>query len=218
MVVKGYRLINTKFPTIEIFENIASKADYQDLYDIQAMTNPRLRNQRGDINLIHPDHMPEKLTRGFNQALAPFTHINPNGGRFNDGSFGALYMTEQRETALAEVRYHQEQYLKNIDGVKFDRILMRELNITIDPVYIYNVVETEIDILHPTCYQASQALARKLRASNIDCVKYPSVRHNGGTCYALLTPKPIIDVVEGSLVEMMWNGTNLDLPFYKDLI
>jgi len=37
---KGFRLVNSKLPTIDIFNDVASPDEFQDLYDLQALTNP----------------------------------------------------------------------------------------------------------------------------------------------------------------------------------
>lgn len=44
--------------------------------------------------MIPLDEIPWGIT-GYSYATAPFTHINPAGSRFSDGSFGVLYVAEQ---------------------------------------------------------------------------------------------------------------------------
>ena len=49
--VVGYRLVNSKFPPIGLFDDVASLDEFEALYALQALTNPRLRNEAGDLGL-----------------------------------------------------------------------------------------------------------------------------------------------------------------------
>ena len=37
---QAYRLVNSKFPPIELFDDVASADEFEALYQIQALTNP----------------------------------------------------------------------------------------------------------------------------------------------------------------------------------
>ena len=45
-------------------------------------------------------------------VMAPFTHLSPQGTRFTDGRFGAYYAAESIDTAIAETRFHRENFLR----------------------------------------------------------------------------------------------------------
>ena len=207
--MKGHRLINTKYPSIALFDDVASPEEFEMLYAIQAMTNPRLRDEIGDISLICKSEIPFHCERGRSYAVAPFTHINPNGGRFNDGFFGALYVASTDQTAALEVKHHQQQYWKSIEGLEYDRFLFRGLVVTHDPAPIQVIEPDNATILNPDCYAASQQLARDLKKDGCQAVKYPSVRSENGICWALFTPKPVYDVVQSYLLEMIWDGEKI---------
>ncbi|MCD9554016.1 RES domain-containing protein [Photobacterium carnosum] len=209
LMMKGHRLINTKYPTINLFDDVASPEELEMLYAIQAMTNPRLRDEVGNISLINTSEIPFHCERGRSYAVAPFTHINPNGGRFNDGYFGALYIALSEETAALEVKYHQEKYWSNIEGLEYDRFVFRNLIVSYDLESCYEVTHKDDDILNLNSYVASQQLARELKKNNCQAVKYPSVRSELGICWALFTPKPVHDVVQSNLLEMIWDGEKI---------
>lgn len=138
---KGHRLINTKYPPIALFDDVASPEEFEMLYAIQALTNPRLRDEVGDICLIDPAEIPFNCLRGRSYAVAPFTHINPKGGRFNDGLFGALYVAYNAHTAALEVKFHQQQYWQNIEGLEYDSFLFQVyLSLINQPLFIMCVV------------------------------------------------------------------------------
>jgi len=208
-VIKGHRLINTKYPAITLFDDVASPEEFEILYAIQAITNPRLRDEVGDISLISQSEIPFHCERGRSYAIAPFTHINPDGGRFNDGLFGALYIASNDQTAALEVKYHQQKYWSNIEGLEYDRFLFRGLIITHHPTPIHIVEPDNTTILDLNCYTASQQLARHLKKDGYQAVQYPSVRSPDGVCWALFTPKPVYDVVQTYLLEMIWDGKQI---------
>lgn len=207
--LKGHRLINTKYPAIALFDDVASPEEFEMLYAIQAITNPRLRDEIGDISLICKSEIPFQCERGRSYAVAPFTHINPNGGRFNDGLFGALYVASDDQTAALEVKHHQQLYWKNIEGLEYDRFLFRGLLVTHRPNPIHVIEPDNKTILNLDCYIASQQLARDLKKEGVQAIQYPSVRSNDGTCWALFTPKPVCDVVQSYLLEMIWDGEEI---------
>lgn len=208
-VQTGYRLINTKYPSIPLFDDIASPEDFELLYAIQSMTNPRLKDEAGDIQLINPNDIPYECKRGRSYAIAPFTHINPQGGRFNDGLFGALYIASDDHTAATEVKHHQQQYWQNVEGLAYDRLLFRVLVVSHNAAPTHKVAANDDAILAPDSYVASQQLARELKKAHYHAVEYPSVRAKEGTCWALFTPKPVTDIIQANLLEMIWDGEQI---------
>ncbi|SON52698.1 conserved protein of unknown function [Vibrio tapetis subsp. tapetis] len=207
--LQGYRLINTKYPPIALFDDVASSEDFEVLYALQALTNPRLKDEVGDLALIDSKEIPYNCTRNRSYAVAPFTHINPKGGRFNDGFFGALYIASNEETAAMEVKHHQQRYWMNVEGLEYDRFLFRGLKVTSSPDSLHVVTHDDNDILDPNIYSASQQLARDVKKRGIQGVQYPSVRSDKGTCWALFTPKPVLDIVQCYLLEMIWDGSSV---------
>ncbi|HAZ98258.1 MAG TPA: hypothetical protein DCX04_03025, partial [Halomonas sp.] len=111
--VIGYRLVNSKFPPIDLFDDVADPDEFAALHALQSLTNPRLQNEVGDLALLPLEQIPFGI-RGCSYAVAPFTHINPEGSRFSDGSFGVLYLADTLETAIAEVKHHQQAYWQRV--------------------------------------------------------------------------------------------------------
>jgi hypothetical protein len=119
-------LINSKFPPIALFDDVADASEFDALYQIQALTNPRLLNEVGVIEVIPRDQIPFGIP-GCSYATASFTHVNPDGSRFSDGSFGVLYLADNMETALAEVAYHQNKYWSKVKNLSYGRFVFRGL-------------------------------------------------------------------------------------------
>ncbi|WP_087026501.1 RES family NAD+ phosphorylase [Thaumasiovibrio subtropicus] len=209
----GFRLLNSKYPTIALFEDVASPEDFDALYELQKLTNPRIQQEVGNIALIASEEIPFHCKRGRSYAVAPFTHINRDGTRFADGSFGALYIANDVQTALFEIYYHQEKYWQNVEGLKFDRIVLRTLEFQFDASHVLDVTAYPIDdpIYDQTHYGQSQQLGRQVRKEQCySGIYYRSVRHDGGTCWAMFTPKVVYDVYQRYHIEMIWDGKKID--------
>ena len=43
--------------------------------------------------------------------MAAFTHLNPQGSRFSDGSYGVFYCARKRDSAIAETQYHSARFM-----------------------------------------------------------------------------------------------------------
>ena len=207
--LSGVRLISAKYPPIRIFEDVASPEDFDLLYEVQALTNPRIQDEVGNLSLLDKSEIPYQCVGYRSYATAPFTHITPKGGRFNDGLFGALYIASDNATAVAEVHYHQQNYWSNVEGLAYERFVLRAFHFVFAPTSVFVVPKDDFQILAKENYQASQQLARDLIKEKYQCIEYPSVRNPTGTCWALLTPKPVQSVTQAFLLEMIWDGESI---------
>jgi len=105
----AWRVIPSRFPSVGLFERVASPEDFDALYALEAMTNDRIRDEVGEISLVPPD---ERLFGpGSTCIMAAFTHLNPQGSRFSDGSYGVFYCARARDTAIAETRHHSARFM-----------------------------------------------------------------------------------------------------------
>lgn len=208
----AYRLVNSKFPPIAIFDDVADNAEFEALYRLQAKTNPRLLDAIGDIRLIKPERRPFGIT-GCNYALAPFTHINTLGSRFSRGEFGVLYAADAMETSLAETCHHQQRYFQTqVRGLKYDRIVMRGLKLKFSATLI-NIHTPKIDRYgwyDANDYSAAREFGAALKSADKDGVWYESVRKPQTSCYALLSPHLVKSVVQTQHYEFVWNGKRID--------
>ena len=44
-----HRIVASRLPTIHLFERVADPADWEALYKLESMTNPRIRTQVGEF-------------------------------------------------------------------------------------------------------------------------------------------------------------------------
>lgn len=204
---QAYRLVNSKFPPIALFDDVADADEFDVLYQIQALTNPRLGNEVGLLELIPRREIPFGIA-GCSYAIAPFTHVNPAGSRFSDGSFGVLYLAATMETALVEVRHHQNQYWSKVQGLNFERFVFRGLSCS----FVTNSMKDAAcvpmtdPIYDPDDYSHAQRLGGALKSAGCPGLRYMSVRAPGNHCWALMTPRAVSSIVQSAHYEMIWNG------------
>ena len=80
-----HRLIPSCFPPVDLYERVENAEAYDLLHEVESLTNPRLREETGDIALV------PKADRIFGPGtpyiMAAFTHpkVTKDGGRFNYG-------------------------------------------------------------------------------------------------------------------------------------
>jgi hypothetical protein len=205
--LQAYRLINSKFPPIALFDDVADADEFDVLYQIQALTNPRLQNEVGRLELIPRAEIPFGIP-GCSYATAPFTHINPAGSRFSDGSFGVLYLAASMETALAEVQHHQNQYWSKVQNLNYERFVFRGLSCTFVDETMKDAVPIAMSdpIYDPVDYTHSHRLGKAIKDAGWLGLRYNSVRMHGNYCWALMTPRPISSVTQTAHYEMIWNG------------
>ena len=208
--MKAFRIVNTRYPTIPLFDDVVDAEEFDALYALQELTNPRIQNELGNLNLVPPAQMPFGI-RGCSYAVAPFTHVNPEGSRFSSGEYGVLYLAETMDTAVKEVRWHQEVYWSAVEGLKYDRMVFQGLRCTFDTVGIFDatVFPKDHPIYHPTSYVDSREFGHSIKLSGSPGIKYCSVRNQGAVCWGLFTPKPVRDIIPTVRFEFVWRESGI---------
>lgn len=127
---------------------------------------------------------------GASYVMAPFTHRNPKGSRFSDGSFGVYYAADSFSTAVAEVAFHFAKFARDSnDGQRYEdmRCLVGEVDCEFADLSKLDSADQKV-ILDPVSYVDSQALAGYLKYAVMNGVHYPSVRSPGGHCIGAFYP------------------------------
>lgn len=206
----GQRLVNSRFPPISLFEDVANPEEFDALYRLQALTNPRIQTEVGNLELVRREEIPFGIS-GCSYATAPFTHVNPEGSRFSDGSYGILYIAENSETALLEVEYHQRKYWAGVHGLHYDRFVFRNLKVSFGNAGFIDASSLAPDhpIYDADSYQASRELGQKLKKSGVPGLCYHSVRNPGNLCWGTYTPSVVTGIIQTSHYEMVWSGQDI---------
>src|SRR5579883_3595958 len=106
---RAYRIVPSRFPPVGVFDAIAGREDLDALYRLESLTNPRLREESGELSNVPKERCVSGP--GSTPLMAAFTHLNPEGSRFSDGSYGVLYLSHDFATAVEETVYHRERFL-----------------------------------------------------------------------------------------------------------
>lgn len=205
------RIISSRYPPVDLFEDIADPRDWELLAAAEARTNPRINESIGRLDLVPPER--RVSGGGASYVIAPFVHVSPEwAGRFHDGTFGAYYAAKTFETAVAETAYHKGVFFKSTDEAPGWFAQMRELVGAIDNEFhdLRDKAAFE-DCLDPDSYGASQDLARSLRAAGSNGIAYPSVRDVGGECVGAFWPDVIGLPVQGRHLGYHFDGDRVDL-------
>jgi hypothetical protein len=209
-----WRIIPSRFPPIDLFERVADPADLEAIIALESLTNDHLREEGGALHLVPSQ---DRISgRGTSYIMAAFTHLNPVGSRFSDGLFGVFYSASTLDTAIAETRYHREQFLRATSEPPMEldmRVLLVDLQQHLHD--IRGQQQALPAIYAPEDYSASQALGKRLRAQNSWGIVYDSVRHVGGECAAVFRPPALHNCRQERHLCYVWDGTRISMVYRK---
>src|SRR5262249_4439726 len=154
---QAWRVIASRYPPINLFERLTADTTVWDaLIALEQLTNPRVRDEVGDIALVPPE---ERISGpGASYVMAAFTHINPNGSRFSAGGYGVYYAASTLETAIAETVFHFESFARDsVDPPRNEdlRVLVGVIAEEFEDIAGLPATERAA-ILDPNSYVASQ--------------------------------------------------------------
>ncbi|MBD9359451.1 RES family NAD+ phosphorylase [Methylomonas sp. EbB] len=213
-----WRLVPSRFPPTGLFDRVADPADLDVVFAIEALTNDRLRDEAGEISLVAAaDRI---VGPGTTPIMAAFTHLNPEGSRFCDGSYGVYYAAKDIDTAIAETRFHRNRFMAATQQAPIDidmRSYASDLNADLHDIRGRQTELSEIYDADTGNYAAAQAWARQLRADGADGIVYSSVRAAGGECVAVFKPRLLAPVKQGAHYCYVWDGRQISTVYKKEL-
>jgi len=213
--VPSYRVVPSRFPPVGLYDRVADPQDLEAVFAVENLTNPRLRQEAGEISLVAPE---DRVSGpGTTPIMAAFTHLNPEGARFSDGTYGAYYAGRSLNTAVVESRYHRERFLMRTreDPIELDmRTYLADLRGDLHDVRGRKDLAPVYD---PENYAAGQALGRELKAAKSDGIVYDSVRDSGGECVAVLRSRVLSPCVQGPHFGYVWDGSRITTIYEKTL-
>lgn len=201
----SWRIVPSRFPPVGLFDRIAEPGDLDALFEIEGMTNPRLRQELGELSLVPPER--RISGPGTTPVMAAFTHPNPDGSRFSDGTWGVYYAARERDTAIAETVFHRGNFLRHTREppcVLQMRCYLADVN-----GRFHDIRRGWPELHDPDSYAASQGAARRWRAAGSDGVVYDSVRRRGGQAVAVFHPDLVSPAVQGPHLHYHWDGERI---------
>jgi hypothetical protein len=204
----SFRLIPSRYPTVGLYDRVADPADLDAVFAIEALTNPRIRDEIGQLQLVPPA---ERVTgAGSTMVMAAFTHLNPEGSRFSDGSYGVYYAAQTLATAVAEVGHHRAVFLARTNEPAID-VDLRAITATVQAELhdLRGLGQRGAALFDPNDYGAPQLLGRQLRDAGSWGVQFPSVRDQGGLCVGVFRPKAIRHARSTLHLALHWDGQRI---------
>ena len=200
------RIISTRHPSVGILDRLVDPGEVDALLAIDARTNPRINEELGALALIPAAE--RAVGPGSTVIMAPFAHPNPGGSRFSDGRFGVFYAAHRLPTAVAEVRYHRERFMR----------ASHEIAQTLELMLYEATVRGEFHDIRasnnrgwydPVTYARSQPLGVRLHKEGSSGIAYRSVRDPSGECIAIFKPSRISRCRPVKPLFAHWNGERI---------
>lgn len=206
---KTVRLVSTARLREAVLANLVdSQVELDELAEIEAATSSRIRAQATGIDGLAASELVFDVPHAhfINASFAYAKPREPN--RFNGETRGAWYSALSVETCLAEIAFHMTDFLART-GV---------FEATVDYAEMFSSVSGDfLDLRllpqHPALapekargYPVGNALAAEARAAGLNGIIYPSVRHESGTCLAVLRPAAVQSVRQGDVWRLRWAG------------
>ena len=188
--------------------------DLEAIFAVDALTNPRLRDEVGDIRLVPPE---DRVSGpGASVIMAAFTHLNPSGSRFSDDACGVFYAANDLDTAIAETRHHRERFMRATEQPRMEldmRVYLVDLEGALHDLRAQTAMQPLV--YHADNYAAGQHLGRTLREAGSNGIAYDSVRRAGGECAAVFRPPLLSNVRQERHLCYVWNGRRIAAIYEK---
>ena len=205
---EAHRIVPSRYPPVQLFERLSDDpAEWETLAEIESLTNPRLRDEIGEIRLVP---VAERVSGpGASWVMAPFTHLNPHGSRFSDGSYGVYYAARELPTAIAETVFHMGRfYAATADPPHAEdmRVLTGRIGSGLPRPSRRRCRHGRRCSIRTATPPAAR-FGRALRAQGSNGIVYPSVRRAGGQCVGAFRPKAVGLPIQGRHLQYHWDGT-----------
>ncbi|KTC69313.1 RES domain-containing protein [Legionella birminghamensis] len=201
---KTHRLIPSRYPPVSLFDWAENEEELEQIALLEGLTNDRLAEEYGKISLVPKGDW--VYGPGATPLMAAFTHFGVS--RFSDGSsYGVYYAADSVETAIAETKFHREQFLA-ASKEKPCIIQMREYQAKVTKELINICSENFAAFYNPSLesYAESQEFGRTIKINNEWGILYPSARKAGGKCIAVFRPPALTIPVQAGHYDYIWDG------------
>lgn len=204
------RLVSTARLRAPVLAPLADSDDeLSELAEIEAATSSRMQAQVTGISGLAANELVYDVPHAhfINASFAYAKPREPN--RFNGEARGAWYAALAVETCLAEITFHMTVFLARA-GV-FEAVAeYAEMFCSVSGEFL----DLRPAPAHPALsadkalgYPEGNRLALEARRAGLNGIVYPSVRHSGGTCFAILRPAAVQSVRQGDVWRLTWKGS-----------
>lgn len=212
---RAVRIIPSRFPPVGLFDRVAASDDLRAVFEVEGLTNARLREMRGETHLLRPDDRQADI--GTAPIMAAFTHPHPLGSRFGTANFGTYEAAGDLETALRETIRGRERFLGETKSPP-EQIDMRVYYAQIrGNLYDLRGLKDELPELYDPKPRAAatQGFGEMLRSSGASGIVYDSLHNPGGECISLFQPGAIKSCRQGEHFTYVWDGDTIRNVYVK---
>jgi hypothetical protein len=197
---KVHRLVPSHFPPINLFEEVLDADELELAYAIESLTNDRLRQEIGELNLVPKE---QRITGpGASPIMAAFTHIG-YPSRFASGQhYGVYYGAKALNTAIKETIHHREKLMRMTDEPDTELTMRCYVNKVC--LQLHDIRGDAYAHLHTDDYTLSQTFANMMRNNGSHGLLYNSVRDPGGECIAAFNPRALTIPVQTEHYQYQW--------------
>ncbi len=199
----SFRVIASKYPTVSVYDRLAGTRDFSAVIEIEALTNPRVREEIGDYRKVRPEDLVSGP--GTTPVMASFAYTGAS--RFSDGTYGVYYCSRDEATAVAESIYHTELFMRATNEPSTDldkRLYTADITGTYDDL---RARSARSNVYDKVSYVHSQAYAARIYQENVtDGIVYNSVRRSGGECAAVFRPRLVTNYKLLKYLQFRWQG------------
>lgn len=206
---KTVRLVSTARLREAVLASLVDTTDeFAELAEIEAATSTRIHAQATGILGLAANELVYDVPHAhfINASFAYAKPREPN--RFNGETRGAWYAALSVETCLAEIIFHMTEFLART-GVYQATTDYAEMFCSVSGEFVDLRPVPNHPALSPdkvTGYPEGNRLALGARSAGLNGIIYPSVRHDGGTCLAVLRPAAVQSVRQGDVWRLSWKG------------
>lgn len=198
------RIIGSEHVGENLFDQVASPSEFDDLIALADLTNPAIRAAQGEFDLVA---LHDRLYGpGTGLIMSAFSWPG-HASRFSDGRFGVFYAGRTVDTAIAETTYHQARFLAGLPAAVVEKTLLL-LTVRETLVDVRDPHTAPPDLYDPLHYGAGQVFAAFVRQQQGYGIVYDSVRDTPhGECVAIFRPPAIVPPVRvHQTLEYHWDG------------
>lgn len=196
----AFRLIPSRFPPVDIYEEVVANDRVAALVEIENLTNPRLRSAQRLMTASLGIAQDSPRLQNWNHA--PFAYSNPEGSRFFPPERPSLELADTRQTALAVSVARREFFLSRTSepAIGLD---MRMLKTPVDGRFL-----DLRDIDPATDKDARWALGAGL-AEEVDGILYRPPERPSATCVAVRSASALQRSIQTVHYRYLWNGSKV---------
>jgi RES domain-containing protein len=206
---EAWRVIPTRYPPIQLFERVGDPADWEALAEIESLTNPRIRDELGDIRLVPAED--RVGGPGASWVMGPFVHRRPS--RFSDGGHGVYYCAQSLGTAVHEVAFQLARFHAATGEDPLELALRSLCGSVRGSFHDLRGDPRWRPLLLPDDWRPAQSFAARLRARGSNGIVYPSTQDPDGTCLGAFRPRAVKPPADRGVLTLHWNGREMDRWF-----